>query len=204
MSGDIPVLPLGYSLVPAGKVATLVTCLEMRAPPPVRPAKTAPAFTLKRWEKPALDAYRALFRRIGEQWMWISRLVMDDADLRAILDSDAVEFYLLMDGEREAGLLELDFREHGQCELAFFGLVEEAIGHGAGRFLMEQAISRAWEKPISRFWVHTCHLDHPAALDFYRRSGFTPYALMIEVMDDPRLTGLSPREISPHVAIIEP
>ncbi len=204
MSGDIPVLPLGYSLVPAGKVATVVTCLEMRAPPPARPERAAPAFTLKRWENPASGAYRALFRRVGEKWMWTSRLTMDDGELRAVLDSDAVEFYVLMDGEREMGLLELDFREPGQCELAFFGLVEEAIGHGAGRFLMDRAIAGAWEKPISRFWVHTCHLDHPAALDFYRRSGFTPYAMMIEVMDDPRLSGLSARGIAPHVAIIEP
>jgi hypothetical protein len=66
---------------------------------------------------------------------------------------------------------------------------------------MDQAIARAWAKPISRFWLHTCNFDHPAALAFYRRSGFTPYKMMAEVMDDPRLTGLLPRDAAPHVPI---
>jgi hypothetical protein len=51
-------------------------------------------------------------------------------------------------------------------------------------------------------WVHTCSLDHPGAVAFYTRSGFTPYALMIEVADDPRLTGHLPESAGPHVPLI--
>jgi GNAT superfamily N-acetyltransferase len=81
--------------------------------------------------------------------------------------------------------------------------VPQAIGQGAGRFLMAQAIQKAWEKPIARFWVHTCTLDHPSALGFYQRSGFRPYALMVEVAADPRLSGVLGREAAPHVPLIE-
>lgn len=200
---DTPILPMGYSAVPAGKVATVVTCLEMRARPAPR-AVNAGTLRLERWHRPSLEQYRALFRRIGADWMWVSRLVMADAELENILHDDKVEVFALMDGERPAGLLELDFRQEGDCELAFFGLVADAIGQGAGRFLMEQAISKAWAAPIQRFWVHTCHLDHPAALAFYRRSGFSPYATMVEVMDDPRLTGVIARAAAAHVPLIEP
>ena len=63
----------------------------------------------------------------------------------------------------------------------------EAIGQGFGRVLMDEAIRRAWAKPIERFWVHTCTFDSPLALPFYIRSGFTPYLRMVEVHDDPRL-----------------
>jgi GNAT superfamily N-acetyltransferase len=102
-----------------------------------------------------------------------------------------------------AGLLELDFTTPPECELSFFGVVPEEIGKGSGGFLMAQAIARAWARPINRFWVHTCTFDHPAALQFYKRSGFTPYKMKVEVHADPRLTGHMPRSAAPHVPIIE-
>ena len=77
-------------------------------------------------------------------------------------------------------------------------------GQGAGRALMNLAIEKAWARPIRRFWVHTCTLDHHAALGFYQRSGFTPYARRVEVADDPRVTGLVPRSFAPHLPIIDP
>jgi GNAT superfamily N-acetyltransferase len=196
-----PLLAPGYADVPPGKIASVVTCLDMTAPPPSRPTPAA-TLEVERWQRPDVPAYRALYRSIGEPWLWFSRLVMSEAALAAILGDPAVEVYVLRQGERRIGLLELDFREEGLCELAFFGLTPEAIGNGAGRLLMNEAVRRAWARPIRRFWVHTCSLDHPAALGFYQRSGFTPYALMVEVADDPRLTGVLPREAAPHVPLI--
>jgi GNAT superfamily N-acetyltransferase len=195
----------GYSVLPPGKLANLVTCLEMTERPAPKPQpSTRSALSLQRIAQPDLHSYRALFRRIGQDWMWFSRLVMPDERLRRILTDPKVEVYTLRDGGAEIGLLELDFREEGQCELAFFGVVPEAIGRGAGRFLMDQAIALAWAHPIRRFWVHTCSFDHPSALAFYRRSGFRPYAYAVEVHDDPRLTGHLPRTAAPHIPLIEP
>ena len=105
---------------------------------------------------------------------------------------------------RDVGLLELDFRTEGEVELAFLGLVPGFIGQGAGRFLMNEAIARAFARPIRRFFVHTCTLDAPGALAFYLRSGFTPYKRAIEVADDPRLLGFLPRESAPHVPVLAP
>ncbi len=201
-----PVLPPGYSPLPPGMVANVMTALEMTERPVPKPARPQPpGLTLNRWEQPGIEAYRALYRRVGTDWLWFSRLFMDDGELGAILTHRDVEVYVLRErgGDQDIGLLELDFRHAGQCELAFFGVVREAIGTGAGRFLMERAIELAWERPIQRFWVHTCSFDHPAALGFYRRSGFRPYAIMVEVHGDPRLTGHLPRDAAPHVPLIE-
>jgi len=55
---------------------------------------------------------------------------------------------------------------------------------------MNRALDIVWARAISRFWVHSCSLDHPAALSFYIRSGFRPFRRQIEIADDPRLTGL--------------
>lgn len=200
-----PPLPDGYSAVPSGKIANVVTCLEMLEKPPAKPARPGePELTIERWDRPDLDEYRALFRAIGEEWMWFSRLVMPDDELRVILADPNVHVYTLMNGDRRVGLLELDFRKAGECELAYFGLVADAIGQGAGRILMNVAIDKAWTRSIKRFWVHTCHFDHPGALSFYQRSGFRPYAFMVEVTDDPRLTGQMRRDAARHVPLIEP
>jgi GNAT superfamily N-acetyltransferase len=196
-------LNTGYSDVPEGKLASVVTCLEMRARPELKVERADFPWRLRPVPQATPEWYRELYRRVGIDWLWTSRLVMPEADLAAILNNPAVEAHALAWEGRDEGLLELDFREPGQCELAFFGLTKGLLGRGAGRWLMNHAIERAWARPIERFWVHTCTLDHPDALDFYRRSGFVPYERRVEVMDDPRLTGLAPRSAAPHVPIIE-
>ena len=202
MSQTNPVLPLGYSAVPPGHVAAVVTSLEMSNRPPLRPAQPfPPGFALQPLER-TIEAYRKLYRAVGTDWLWFSRLVMPDAQLQALLDDPQVEFLVLRNDGRDVGILELDFRDAGTCELAFFGVAPEAVGTGVGRTLMNEAIARAWSRPITRFWVHTCTLDHPAALDFYRRSGFKPYAFQVEVFADPRLSGALPRDCSRHVPLL--
>ena len=196
------ILPDGYSDVPAGKIAAIVTHLEMTARPAPRP-DPAGAWTLRRVETPPLDWFRDLYRRVGEEWLWFSRLQMSDADLAAIIQAPLVEVYALEHEGRDEGLLELDFRDAGQCEIAFFGITAKLIGSGAGRWLMNRTLELAWSRPVGRVWVHTCTLDHPSALAFYQRSGFRPFRRQIEVAEDPRLDGSAPRDVARHVPIIE-
>jgi ribosomal protein S18 acetylase RimI-like enzyme len=191
----------GYTDLPQGKIATIVTYLEMRAKPRLPDTPKPDGWTLERLTGD-LDRYRSLFRRIGEPWLWFSRAIMPDVELSAILDDPKVEAYVLNDGSTDIGLLELDFRSENEAELAFLGLVPGTTGQGAGRFLMSEGIRRAFDKPVERFFVHTCSLDHPAALAFYMRSGFTPYKRAIEVADDPRLLGFLPLEAAPHVPVL--
>jgi GNAT superfamily N-acetyltransferase len=196
------ILPDGYSDIPAGKIAAVVTHLEMTARPALRPDPPG-AWTLRRVEAPDLNWFRDLYRRVGEEWLWFSRLQMTDTELTAIIHSPLVEVYALVQDGRDEGLLELDFREAGQCELAFFGVTAKLIGGGAGRWLMNRALELMWSRPVARVWVHTCTLDHPAALAFYQRAGFRPFRRQVEIADDPRLDGTVPRSAARHVPIIE-
>jgi GNAT superfamily N-acetyltransferase len=197
-------LPNDYYELPKGKLANIVTCLEMLA---------KPARALKPWQDDVtlevvapsnLNTYRAAFRAVGQDIMWFSRLIMPDEKLRNILSNPKISSYILIRGDETLGLLELNFEHGTDCELAFFGLVPGAIGSGLGRMLMDEAIRQAWAKPITRFWVHTCTFDAPQALPFYVRSGFIPYTRMIEIHDDPRVTGNLAPEASPNVPIIAP
>jgi GNAT superfamily N-acetyltransferase len=196
------ILPDGYSDVPAGKIAAVVTHLEMTERPTPRPDSES-AWTLRRVPSPDLEWFRDLYRRVGEEWLWFSRLRMADADLAAIVGSPMVEVHALVHEGRDEGLLELDFRQAGQCELAFFGVTAGLIGSGAGRWLMNRALELAWSRQVSRVWVHTCTLDHPSALAFYQRSGFRPFGRQIEIADDPRLDGTMSRSAAKHLPVIE-
>jgi len=195
--------PDGYSDVPNRKIATVVTSLEMRRRPGERPAVNDPSWGLRHVRRPDPDWYRDLYRRAGSDWLWFSRISMSDAELVDIIHDPRVEVRALETGGEDHGLLELDFRNAGACELSFLGLTRALLGTGAGRWLMNHAIACAWSKPIERFWVHTCTLDHPNALAFYQRSGFTPFRRQIEIADDPRLSGLIARTAAPHAPVLE-
>lgn len=195
---------MGLLPVANDHLATIVTALEMRERPRPRPMPPSP-FRLVHWPAPESEKYRALFRRVGGPWLWYSRLVMDEARLRAILEDPAVMVYAVVHRAGvELGMLELDFRTPATCELAYVGLVPEITGKGHGDWLMAQALAYAWRKDVGRVWVHTCTLDHPAALGFYRRHGFLPYQRTIETFPDPRLIGVLPRELAPHIPCLGP
>tara|TARA_R100000935_G_scaffold10109_3_gene20173 strand:+ start:217 stop:807 length:591 start_codon:yes stop_codon:yes gene_type:complete len=191
----------GYHDVPLGKLAMVVTHLEMREAAPLRDVPAPEGLTLRALT-PTLDWYRDIFRRVGKDWLWFGRLTKTDAELQALLsDADTQFFTLTKDGGDEA-LLELKFTADGTCELAYFGLTPALIGSGAGRYLMNHAIRTAWARPISRFHLHTCTLDSPQALSFYIRSGFAPFKRQVEVADDPRLIDLLDKDAGAHVPTI--
>lgn len=189
------------ALIPVddGDLATIVTTLEMTRRPPLRPLPTSP-LRLVRWATPEPEKYRTLFRRVGGPWLWYSRLAMNDAALTAIVHDAGVEVYAVTDRAGiEVGLLELDLRHAGACELSYFGLVPELAGRGHGGWLMAEAMARCWRPGVTRVWVHTCTLDHPAALGFYRKQGFVAVKRTIETFPDPRRLGLLPVEMGAHV-----
>ena len=196
------ILPDGYSDVPAGKIAAVTTHLEMTARSAPRP-DPAGAWTIRHVDAPTLDWYRDLYGRVGQPWLWVSRIRMPDAELAATIQSPSMEIHALAHEGRDEGLLEMDFREPGQCEIVSFGLTEKLVGTGAGRWLMNRALEIAWSHPLTRLWLHTCTFDHPAALAFYQHSGFRPFRRQVEVVNDPRLDGTVPHGVARHVPVIE-
>ena len=192
---------MSYDDVRIGDLAAVVTFLEMRE----RPQQVAPTsrLSLKRIENPDSNSYRNLFKQVGSPWLWFSRLVMDDAILAAIIQHPEVDLYAVVDeAGHEVGMLELDFREAGEAELSFVGLVPELSGQGHGRWLLAEAVRLAWREGVGRAHVHTCTLDHPAALSAYRRAGFVAYRRAFEHFPDPRLIGVLPRDCAPQIPLI--
>jgi GNAT superfamily N-acetyltransferase len=196
-------LPDGYTSIEPGRLAAVVTYLEMAADPGLQQDVLPDGVVIRRVGEPDVDWYRSLFRKIGERWLWFSRLTMSDEDLRSIICDQGVEVYVLKVSGEDCGLMELDFRNSPDVELTFLGVVPGITGKGLGGLLLREGIRRAWGDKPRRFWLHTCTLDHPSALGFYIRHGFRPYARGIEVSQDPRLTGALPREAGPGIPLIE-
>lgn len=192
---------MSYEPVADGELAAVVTFLEMLERRSIDIPQSPLA--LRRIESPDPGEYRTLFRRIGAPWLWFSRLVMDDNELSKIIGDPKVELFVVTDERGDhVGMLELDYRQDGQCELAFAGLVPELSGKGHGKWLLAEALRRAWREGVHRVHVHTCSLDHPAALGAYRRAGFTPYKRAIERFPDPRLRGILPSDCAPQVPLL--
>jgi GNAT superfamily N-acetyltransferase len=149
------------------------TWLEMRHRPAGAPvAGPAGARVLEARPCPA-GFYRFLYGEVGRAWTWVDRLRWDEGRLAAHLADPAVQVWVAYDGAVPLGYFEL--QEHPpdrSVEIAYFGLMPWALGRGLGRWLLEEAIAAAWRGHPTRVWLHTCTLDHPAALPNYLKRGF--------------------------------
>ena len=199
-------IPDGYTDLASGKIASVVTYLEMLERPPLADVSSSRILSsevqLRQVQNPGLDWYRALYRRAGAQWFWFSRLEMTDEQLAAVLHRSTNELFVAEREGSEIGMAELDRSEPPNVEITSFALFSEAIGKGLGRPFMTQLLDRAWDDSTARVWLHTCTLDGPAALSFYMKCGFRPYKRAIEVADDPRIRGILPEDAAPQVPII--
>lgn len=74
-----------------------------------------------------------------------------------------------------AGYYELRRDDAQAVEVAHFGLAPDFIGRGFGGALLTDALRRAWAWDARRVWLHTCTLDHPAALQNYLARGMQVY-----------------------------
>jgi GNAT superfamily N-acetyltransferase len=152
-----------------------VTYLEMLAPPQtiIPPPRNDLAVIHARM--PTLAYYRFLYDSVGGAYHWTSRKKLTDAELAALIHDPKMENHVLFVDGVPAGFAELDRRIEGEIELVQFGLVPEFIGQGLGRYFLHWAIHKAWSYNPRRFWLHTCTLDHPAALPNYLKAGFVAF-----------------------------
>jgi GNAT superfamily N-acetyltransferase len=159
------------------RIPMVVTFLEMRTkpaalPPPIPRGKVA----ILRAGHPPLHFYRYLYDTIGDAYFWVDRRKLKEDALAAIVQHPDVELYVLYTDGNPAGMAELDMREPGVGQLAYFGLMPEAVGKRLGYYFLYHAVMNAWSHPITKLLVNTCTLDHPRALPLYQRLGFIPYS----------------------------
>jgi GNAT superfamily N-acetyltransferase len=149
------------------------TYLELRSPTQLRAAYTAdPRVAFARRDGISVDQYRRLYEAVGARWQWIDRNAWSNQRLAAHLARpDIVVWECCVAGD-SAGFFELERRDDGSIEIAYFGLVDAFIGQGLGKVMLTRAVEEAWTLGASRVWLHTCTLDSPHALPNYKGRGF--------------------------------
>jgi GNAT superfamily N-acetyltransferase len=145
----------------------------MRSAPPDPLPAPPDGVRLERVESCPPAFYRFLYGEVGRAWQWVDRLGWPDERLAAHLADPRVRLYVATSGGAPAGWFELVAHDDGSTEIAYFGLFPHALGRGLGRWLLAAALAEAWGGGPRRVWLHTCTLDHPAALPNYLRRGFT-------------------------------
>ena len=118
--------------------------------------------------------FRSLYQQVGEAYRWTDRLRWSDDTIREHLATPGVSLWLMSWEDVAAGYFELREHADGSAEIAYFGLLPDFIGRGWGKYLLSRAVQIAWELGPNRVWLHTCTLDHPAALPNYLKRGFQP------------------------------
>jgi GNAT superfamily N-acetyltransferase len=167
-----------------------ITSLEMRARPKrsgARPPLFKRPVMLLRAECPTVSFYRYLYNTIGRDWYWYERRQMDDETLATFIHDAKVAVYVLYVGGVPAGYVEIDSRRHPSIEISYLGLMPEFVGRGLGRYLVNWAVDTAWGMDPQRIWIHTCDLDHPAALPLYQKVGFTAFNQERIAIPDPHI-----------------
>lgn len=149
------------------------TYLEMRSPADLRAApRPEPAPAVARMATCPPSFFRYLYAEVGRAYHWTDRLEWTDERARLHLADPAISLWLLTWEAAPAGYFELRADLDGAVEIAYFGLLPEFLGRGWGKFLLTESVRAAWGLGAARVWLHTCTLDHPAALPNYLARGF--------------------------------
>ena len=126
-------------------------------------------FTITEATKKNFDLNKFFYKQIGKKHQWVDRLIWQDRNWMDYVANNNLKTYILRKGDDLVGYFELIFNKN-DCEIAYFGILEEYIGKGYGGFLLSQALIIGF-KNANRIWVHTCSLDHPNAIENYKSRG---------------------------------
>ncbi|MEL7153536.1 MAG: hypothetical protein AAFN51_07060 [Pseudomonadota bacterium] len=165
------------ALNPGDEVEYVVTFLEMNqrptAPVPPRPVNVNTALLCAEDAPP--DYFLYLYSTVGAAHEWTDWLDRPRSELEAFVGNPQILLYTLMLDGWPGGFFMLDTSESPTCDLAYFGLVPQAVGRKLGRWFLATAVETGWSLPsVERMTVNTNTLDHPRALGLYQRVGFQP------------------------------
>ena len=113
------------------------------------------------------------YKQVGKKYLWTDWLEKSKEEIDQFVNHKKVLLYTLIKDGLPCGFYMLDYRKKDVCDISFFGLVEEAIGKGLGKYLLKTAILTAWDsRKIKKLTVNTCSLDHKNAIYLYQKYGF--------------------------------
>ena len=91
------------------------------------------------------------YKNIGKNHNWVDRLVWTEKIWIEYVSDEKVQTYVLKVNEDLAGYFEQIFYKNDlDCEIAYFGVLEEFIGKKYGGYLLSEAIKESFNLPITK------------------------------------------------------
>jgi GNAT superfamily N-acetyltransferase len=147
-----------------------VTYLEMHEPRHLPDVLSGTSFELL--PRPVdVNEYRKYYYGVGEKYFWLDRMVMPDEELFQKINATNVDTYIFKVNNEAAGYIEF-VKEEKFVEILYFGLLPGFIGKGYGKYFLQWVIAKAWSYQPEWIQLNTCTLDHPNALNTYKKAGF--------------------------------
>jgi GNAT superfamily N-acetyltransferase len=188
------------TIMPAGtRLDVTVTYLEMSSRPGWVVGDLPAGYSLILAKNAPVWFFLSLYGAVGHDYEWRDRFdqakTHPDA-LHAFVHDPKTEIWVLYHQGWPAGFFMLDWRGARICDLAYFGLVPQAMGRGIGKTLLQIAIAKGWAGgDVQKMTINTCTLDHPRALGLYAQMGFVPVRQVVRAHD------LSRDYTNPHFAV---
>jgi len=166
-----------------GRLAVTITHLalarenwRLRGKPP------AIDVTIARHECPSAKFYLDLYDKVGRPWLWYERRLYTESALKELLNRPGHEVHVA----RERGNL-VGYFELYSNEIVFFGLTLPYIGKRIGPWLLDRAIERGFARGAAELELNTNTVDHPKALETYRKAGIRVVRSESRELQDPRM-----------------
>tara|TARA_B100000683_G_scaffold143437_1_gene139447 strand:+ start:111 stop:623 length:513 start_codon:yes stop_codon:yes gene_type:complete len=121
---------------------------------------------------PDFQINKFFYKQIGKSYRWIDRLIWSDTQWVNYTNNSNLETYIMSENEELIGFFELLFHpETKNCEVAYFGILDQYIGKKYGSYLLSEALKLGFRNNTKKVWLHTCSLDHKHALKNYLGRG---------------------------------
>ncbi|MDP7541101.1 MAG: GNAT family N-acetyltransferase [Candidatus Pelagibacter bacterium] len=135
-------------------------------------AKPSDIYQISLVNPPDFQLNKFFYKQIGQKYRWIDRLIWNEKKWIEYVNNSDVKTFILKEKNNLAGYFEQIFHKKKlDCEIAYFGILEDYFGNKLGGYLLSEAIKKSFRFGAKRAWVHTCSMDHKYALKNYLSRG---------------------------------
>lgn len=162
-------------------MSVTITYLEIHSAAELRPKRCPdPDFRVQEARVKQWQVNKFFYGFVGGAWAWWEKLSWSDEQWRTYAEDARLRTWIASCSGSPAGYFELRRDDDDGVEINYFGLAPAFLGRGFGGSLLTTALESAWATQPRRVWVHTCTLDHPAALPNYLARGMKIYRTELE------------------------
>ena len=107
-------------------------------------------------DKKNFELNKFFYKQIGKKYQWVDRLVWSDATWQKYTANKNLKTYVLKENNNLIGYFELIYNNEAfDCEIAYFGILEEFFSKGYGGYLLSEAIKLGFQSDVKSCLLYT-------------------------------------------------